>query len=88
LFEYYDKFDLSFLKGFAIIIPEKHLRPHERGPVAGTSAQLFNQYGEDLIKEFDPYNSNLFKDCFDNIELRLERMFSVKDKWTQQEIYT
>jgi len=43
------------LKGFAIIIPEKHLRQHERGAVAG-SGQI-NNSADDLIKEFDPFNS-------------------------------
>jgi hypothetical protein len=29
-----------------------------------------------------------FKDCFDNIESRQERLFMVKDKWTTRELQT
>ena len=41
---------------------------------------------DDLIKSLHPYFSDVFSDCFENGELRLERLFQVKEKWTIREL--
>jgi hypothetical protein len=85
LFEGFAAMDLSFLRGFAIIIPNAHLRPHEKGAVAGNVGQI-EEAADDLIKILNPYTSEQFSECHISIDARLEVLFNIKDKWTYREI--
>lgn len=85
LLEGYAAMDLSFLKGFAIIIPSAHLRAHEKGAVAGTLG-LAKERADDLIKLLSPYKSKQFAECHADTDARLEVLFNIKDKWTYKEI--
>lgn len=42
---------------------------------------------DDLIKSLDPHFSKEFQGTYEDIELRLERLFMIKDKWTIREIH-
>lgn len=80
-----DQFDLSFLKGYAIILPDQHLRVHEKGEVPGGLGAIFEK-GDHLIKTLCPYKSPQFTNLHNNIDGRLETLFNIKDKWTYKEI--
>ena len=82
LFPEFSETDLSFLFGHAVIIPHTHLRVHERGQAFGEAASTGNY---DVIKALTPYDLS-FMDCEDSPQKRLERLFTIKDKWTLQEI--
>lgn len=72
LFENYKGYDLTFLKGNAVIIPSSELR-------------MVNKT-DDAIKLLDPFYSPEFRGCYGNAEKRLEVMFEIKDKWTHSEL--
>ncbi len=66
LFEYYKDYDLSFLKGYAIIIPKQ---------------ELINS-PDDIIMVLDSLLTPEFDKCNGGFEQRLETLFKVKSKWT------
>lgn len=68
LLEHYSGYDLSFIKGYAVIIPAQDLR-------------MINKQ-DDVIRLLHPYYSSEFESCFNNAEKRLDALFEIKDKWT------
>lgn len=68
LFELYNGYNLAFLKGYAVIIPQQELK-------------MINK-PDDVIKILHPYYSKEFDGCFGSVERRLEQLFEIKDKWT------
>lgn len=72
LYEHYPNYDLSFLKGYAIIIPAAELR-------------VLNKQ-DDVIRLLHPYYSSEFEHCGNNHERRLDALFEIKDKWTYSEL--
>lgn len=84
MFPEYADYDLSFLAGHAFIIPQDHLRAHERGLVPGSLPSAAGK--GDILKDLNAYDSEVFADCFENVQLRLDRLFTLKDKWTLREL--
>ena len=72
IFENYKGYDMSFLRGMAILIPKMDLK-------------MVNK-PDDVIKLLNPYFSKEFDHCYGNPERRLEAMFDIKDKWTRAEL--
>lgn len=68
LFELYSNYDLSFLKGSAIILPVQELR-------------MVNKQ-DDVIRLLHPFYSQEFEFCYNSPEKRLDALFDIKDKWT------
>jgi hypothetical protein len=66
LFEGYNKYDLTYLKGHAIILPKN---------------DLVNKH-DDIIVPLDSILSPIFNVCYNNTEKRLDALFQIKDKWT------
>jgi hypothetical protein len=68
LYEFYSGYDLSFLRGHAIIIPSQELR-------------MLNKQ-DDVIRLLHPYYSSEFETCNNSHDKRLLALFEIKDKWT------
>ena len=74
LFENYKDQDLSFLKGYAILIPASELKANYRD--------------DHVIKSLHIYYAEEFRHCLGSHEKRLEVLFTIKEKWTKGELET
>ena len=73
LFEGYSDYDLSFLRGFAFLIPMQDIK-------------TLSKPQDHVIKFAHKYYSKEFEYCGGSAEKRLEALFNLKDKWTKGEI--
>ena len=73
LFEGFRDYDLSFLHGYAIIIPQGDIKDYDRKR-------------DHVIKLLHPFYSQEFEVCAGNAELRLDALFKVKERWTRSEL--
>jgi hypothetical protein len=72
IFENYSGYDLSYLKGNAILIPIQELK-------------MVNKV-DHVVRLLNPYYSVEFENAYGNPEKRMEALFLIKDKWTKQEL--
>jgi hypothetical protein len=81
LFEHNDQQDLSLLKGQAILIPSASLlrqQPNQQSTLISNS--------DSVIKLLHSYYSQEFQFCGNSADKRLDVLFEIKDRWTQQEL--
>lgn len=75
LFEGMKLFDISCLKGHAVVIPLNEIKD-------------FALKQDHILNLLDQYYSHNFQDCLGSAEKRLEALFQIKDKWTKSELET
>jgi len=73
LYEGLKDFDLSFLSGSAILIPQSDIKD-------------FGKRHDHIIRLLHPFYSEEFEYCDGTPQSRLDALFKIKDRWTKGEL--